>query len=94
MRFKNVWTQARIVKITDVAANVRLFELEPETGIRPYSAGAHIDVTVLINGLPEIRSYSLVGAYVPAGDIASASSGCRLAVAVLPTCGRWPLAHA
>lgn len=66
MRFKNVWTQAKVVKITDVAANVRLFELEPENGTRPYAAGAHIDVTVLINGLPKVRSYSLVGRYVQA----------------------------
>jgi vanillate O-demethylase ferredoxin subunit len=63
MRFKNVWAQAKVVKTTDVAANVSLLELEPETGAQPYSAGAHIDVTVLINGLPEIRSYSLVGMY-------------------------------
>lgn len=66
MRFKNVWTQAKVVKIMDVAANVRLFELEPETGAQPYSAGAHIDLSVLVNGFPEIRSYSLVGRYAQA----------------------------
>jgi len=66
MRFKNVWTQARVVKVKDVAANVRLFELEPEAGVQPYSAGAHIDVTVVINNLPEVRSYSLVGTYIQA----------------------------
>jgi len=66
MRFKNVWTQARVINITDVAANVRLFELEPEKGAIPYSVGAHIDVSVLINGLSTIRSYSLVGGYTQA----------------------------
>jgi vanillate O-demethylase ferredoxin subunit len=45
---------------------VRLFELEPETGAQPYSAGAHIDVSVLVKGFPEIRSYSLVGRYAQA----------------------------
>ena len=66
MRFKNVWTQAKVVNITDVAADVRLFELEPEAGAPPYSAGAHIDVTVVIDGAPAIRSYSLVGTYTQA----------------------------
>ncbi len=55
------------MNIMDVAANVRLFELEPEAGTQSYSGGAHIDVSVLVNGLPQIRSYSLVGRHGQTG---------------------------
>lgn len=63
MRFKNVWTTAKIISARDVAENVRLIELEPETGVQPYNAGAHLDVIVFIDDLPHIRHYSLVGPY-------------------------------
>jgi len=67
MRFKTVWTDAKVVNISDPAEGVRLFEIQPEGGIQPYNAGAHLAVSVLINGLPETRHYSLVGPYTSNG---------------------------
>ena len=65
MRFRNVWNDGTVVAARDVAANVRLIELEPAHGGEPYTAGAHIDVSVLSDGRPELRSYSLVGVHAP-----------------------------
>lgn len=63
MRFKTIWTKATLAAVSEAAANVRLFTLIPEEGLLPFSAGAHIDVSVLIQGRPAVRSYSLVGQY-------------------------------
>lgn len=52
---------ARIRDVRDVASDVRLVEIEPQAGARPYPTGAHIDIAVRIDDLPDIRSYSLVG---------------------------------
>lgn len=65
MRFRNVWTDAEVVAVGDVARNVRLIEIEPASGRQPFTPGAHLDISVLIDGRPEIRSYSLVGLYEP-----------------------------
>lgn len=62
MRHAPVWHEAEIRAIRDVTRDVREFELVPLVG-RPlaYAPGAHLDVGVLIDGLPQTRSYSLVG---------------------------------
>ena len=52
---------AEVRRVADVACDVRLLELVPCAGVRPYQAGSHIDVAVTIDGLPDTRSYSLVG---------------------------------
>jgi ferredoxin-NADP reductase len=52
---------ARVRAVRDVAPAVRLVELEPDGGARAYPTGAHVDIAVEIAGLPDIRSYSLVG---------------------------------
>jgi ferredoxin-NADP reductase len=36
-------------------------EIEPAAGVRPYPTGSHLDIAVDIDGLPDTRSYSLVG---------------------------------
>ena len=47
--------------IRDVTPTIREFRLRPENGrVPPYPAGSHIGVTVLIDGQPARRSYSLV----------------------------------
>lgn len=51
----------RIKAIRDMASDVRLFELEPSRGVRPFQVGSHLDVEVVVNGRHERRSYSLVG---------------------------------
>lgn len=62
MRFALTWTEARIVAIRDVAPHIREFSIVPENGVRPYAPGSHINVAVDIDGRPNTRSYSVVGA--------------------------------
>jgi ferredoxin-NADP reductase len=52
---------AHVRSVTDVASDVRLIEFVPLAGIEHYPTGSHIDVAVTIGGLPDTRSYSLVG---------------------------------
>lgn len=52
---------ARIRDVRDVAADVRMIEIEPGAGAHPYPTGSHLDIAVMIDELPDIRSYSLVG---------------------------------
>ncbi len=52
---------ARVRDVRDVASDVRMIEVEPEGGAQPYPTGAHLDIAVEIDELPDIRSYSLVG---------------------------------
>jgi ferredoxin-NADP reductase len=52
---------ARIRAVRDVASDVRMIEIEPSGGVRPYATGSHLDIAVDIDGLPDTRSYSLVG---------------------------------
>jgi vanillate O-demethylase ferredoxin subunit len=47
--------------VRDVAVDVRMVEIEPEGSARPYPTGAHLDISVVVDDLPDIRSYSLVG---------------------------------
>jgi ferredoxin-NADP reductase len=53
--------EARIRAVRDVASDVRMLEIEPSGGVRPYATGSHLDIAVDIDGLPDTRSYSLVG---------------------------------
>jgi vanillate monooxygenase ferredoxin subunit len=52
---------ARVRDVHDVAADVRMIEIEPAAGTHPYPTGSHLDIAVRIDELPDIRSYSLVG---------------------------------
>jgi ferredoxin-NADP reductase len=47
--------------VRDVASDVRMIEIEPAAGARAYATGSHLDIAVMIDELPDIRSYSLVG---------------------------------
>jgi ferredoxin-NADP reductase len=61
MRFVEQWSWCTVESIRDVTPTIREFRLRPESGhIAPYPPGSHIGVTVLINGQPARRSYSLV----------------------------------
>jgi ferredoxin-NADP reductase len=55
------WSGAAIRSVRDVASDVRMIEIEPSAGVRPYPTGSHLDIAVEIDGLPDVRSYSLVG---------------------------------
>jgi ferredoxin-NADP reductase len=55
------FTPARVRAVRDVATDVRMIELEPVGGAQAYPSGSHLDVAVVIDVLPDTRSYSLVG---------------------------------
>jgi vanillate O-demethylase ferredoxin subunit len=63
MRYRNTWVDAVVVAIEQVADNVMQLRIMPENGTKKFTVGAHLDVSLLINDIPEIRSYSLVGSY-------------------------------
>ncbi len=77
MRYRTHWTPARVTSIQDLSADVRLLTLSPDGGPERFTAGAHVDVQVYVDGKPEIRSYSLIGRYDPAQPY-------RVAVKLLP----------
>jgi ferredoxin-NADP reductase len=53
--------EARVRAVRDVASDVRMIEIEPAIGVMPYATGSHLDIAVDVDGLPDVRSYSLVG---------------------------------
>src|SRR5919199_717505 len=55
------FSEGRVRDARDVSSDVRMIEIEPSRGARPYPTGAHLDIAVIIDELPDIRSYSLVG---------------------------------
>lgn len=61
MRFAEQWGWCTVEAIRDVTPQIREFRLRPDHGhVPPCPAGSHIGVTVLIDGQPARRSYSLV----------------------------------
>ncbi|MCA1426846.1 MULTISPECIES: PDR/VanB family oxidoreductase [unclassified Bradyrhizobium] len=73
MRFIETWTPATLVATRDLTPNVREFLIRPDQfEAAAYPVGSHINVSVTIDGLPETRSYSLVGE--------ASSHGLRIAV--------------
>ena len=62
MRFIETWIPATLVSTRDVAHGIREFLICPDQfDGAAYPVGSHINVSVTIDGLPETRSYSLVG---------------------------------
>jgi ferredoxin-NADP reductase len=85
---------ARVREARDVASDVRMIEIEPAGGARPYPTGAHLDMAVVIDELPDIRSYSLVGerpvdgAYrIAVKDVPDTRGGSRFVRALEPGAG-------
>jgi ferredoxin-NADP reductase len=81
----------RVRAARDVASDVRLIEIEPEGGARPYPTGAHLDIAVIVDELPDVRSYSVVGerpvdgAYrIAVKDVADSRGGSRFVRALQP----------
>jgi vanillate O-demethylase ferredoxin subunit len=81
MRFAEQWSWCTVESIRDVTPTIREFRLRPESGrVAPHPAGSHIGVSVLIDGQPARRSYSLVenddaGTYRIAVRLAADSRG-------------------
>lgn len=65
MRTNLNMTWATVRAVHDVTPTIREFQLVPDGGVRPWTPGSHIDVTVLVEGRPSVRSYSLVGTVDP-----------------------------
>ncbi len=61
MRFVQKWSRCTVLDARDAAPGIREITFRPDEGVEPYPAGSHINVSVLIDGQPQIRSYSLVG---------------------------------
>src|SRR5512142_1404107 len=73
MRFIETWIPATLLSTRDLAPGIREFLILPERfDGTAYPVGSHINVAVTIDGLPETRSYSLVGE--------ATSRGLRIAV--------------
>ena len=70
-----IWQSATVVAVLDVATGIRRIELEPAEP-KHAEPGAHIDLSVMINGATEKRSYSVVE---------SIDGGKRLAISVFKT---------
>ncbi len=77
MRFERKWTTSTVHAIREVAPAIREFVLRPEEfSVTNYAPGSHVNVSVLIDGRPETRCYSLVGDVSP--------DGYRIAVRLAP----------
>jgi vanillate O-demethylase ferredoxin subunit len=81
----------RVRDARDVASDVRMIEIEPAAGARPYPTGSHLDIAVIVDELPDIRSYSLVGerpadgAYrIAVKDVPDSRGGSRFVRALEP----------
>lgn len=61
MRFAEHWMGCRVEAIRDITPGIREITLRPDAVLPPYPIGSHINVSLLINGQPQTRSYSLVG---------------------------------
>jgi vanillate O-demethylase ferredoxin subunit len=61
MRFAEQWTWCTVEATRDVAPSIREITLKPQAPVAPYPPGSHINVSLLIDGQPQTRSYSLVG---------------------------------
>jgi ferredoxin-NADP reductase len=61
MHFDNTWLTATIAAMRDLTPSIRELILAPEGGATPYPTGSHLRVEVMVEGLPLLRHYSLVG---------------------------------
>lgn len=61
MRSNLSWSTAVVRETHDLTAGIRAFDLEPQDGLLPFAPGSHLDVSVLVGGRAQVRSYSLVG---------------------------------
>jgi vanillate O-demethylase ferredoxin subunit len=55
------WRDGTVRATRDLMPAIRLIEIEPSGGFVAASPGSHINVTVMIRGRPDVRSYSIVG---------------------------------
>lgn len=63
MRYQIEWAEAEVISTELVSSSVRQLELMPVNGTEVFTPGSHLSFEVMINNLPETRSYSLIGLY-------------------------------
>ena len=61
MRFAEHWMWCTVGATCDVAPAIREITLKPDAPVASYPLGSHINVSLLVDGQPQTRSYSLVG---------------------------------
>ena len=62
MKSSAIWAEAHVQSVRDLTPTVREFTIRPTTPAAPYAPGSHLQMEVLVDGQPQVRSYSLVGA--------------------------------
>lgn len=55
-----LWGDAVVAAARTLTPTVRELTLRPEGGALPHAPGSHLQVQLLVNGRPQVRSYSLV----------------------------------
>jgi ferredoxin-NADP reductase len=55
------WRDGKIRATRDLTPAIRLIEIEPSGAFVAASPGSHINVSVMVRGRPDVRSYSIVG---------------------------------
>ncbi|MBC7579324.1 MAG: oxidoreductase [Tardiphaga sp.] len=65
MRFAEHWIGCVVEAMRDITPGIREITLRPDAPLAPYPLGSHINVSLLIDGQPRTRSYSLVGERQP-----------------------------
>src|SRR6188474_1646868 len=64
MKATSSWTDAVIESFEDLTPTVREFHIRPTgdaAAVQRHEPGSHLQVQLLVDGRPELRSYSLVG---------------------------------
>ncbi|MEO7887702.1 MAG: PDR/VanB family oxidoreductase [Polaromonas sp.] len=64
MKANSSWTDAVIESFRDLTPTVREFAIRPAgsaEGVQRHEPGSHLQVQLLVDGKPQLRSYSLVG---------------------------------
>lgn len=62
MKSSQTWAEAHVQAIRDLTPTVREFTIRPTGGAVPHAPGSHLQLELLVQGRPQVRSYSLVGA--------------------------------
>ncbi len=55
------WRDGKVRATRDLTSAIRLIEIEPSGEFVAASPGSHINISVMIRGRPDVRSYSIVG---------------------------------
>ncbi|TAK49852.1 MAG: oxidoreductase [Xanthobacteraceae bacterium] len=54
------WRHARVIDVAEIAADVRAVTFAIEGSLPPFDPGSHLSIRVMIDGLPAVRSYTVI----------------------------------